>query len=590
MDRDNLGGRKQLVRTNSEIQRALSDSDSDTGSLFSSGGESEYHPSSDNSNYSDSELNSNSEDIEHELDLNAVMLDAEVIPADENYDNLANDENIQFVVGAVHDHYENVQGLWSNTNNVPQALNFTGCEIINIQAATPIEVFDSTFDDALLDKVVNWTNKRAAVFRGQPQSKYATLSKWTDVSRNELKKFLGLTILMGNLGYPSLKHYWSKDPLYEHPLFGKTMPRNRYESILKCLCFYDAETDPIDHKMHKIDQVLNHILENCNNVYSPGQSLSLDEAMVLFRGRLSFRQYIKNKSHQYGIKLYELCTFDGFILNILIYEGKGTLQTIGKGHTYEVVMKLMENFLGKGHIVFLDNFYNSVMLAEDLLSRQTKMCGTLQSHRAGNPREVVDAKLKKGEVISRQKGDVTVLKWRDKRNVLTISTSNGPEMEIVTNKRGTEVRKPSMVVAYNKGMSGIDRSDQMISYYSTPRKSLRWYIKIFFHLMDVALWNSTYITHKLNLNQKKITYLEFRDLVIKNYVGDLEVRRPLRPSTSSSSAHLPVKLAKRVRCHVCRTALKKRTDTFFTCSTCKDAKSKPLGLCMPLCFNKYHGK
>lgn len=27
-------------------------------------------------------------------------------------------------------------------------------------------------------------------------------------------------------------------------------------------------------------------------------------------------------------------------------------------------------------------------------------------------------------------------------------------------------------------MSGIDRADQMLSYYTTPRKAIRWYLKI----------------------------------------------------------------------------------------------------------------
>lgn len=50
---------------------------------------------------------------------------------------------------------------------------------------------------------------------------------------------------------------------------------------------------------------------------------------------------------------------------------------IGKAHccrkikvTYYVIMKLIENFIGKGHITFLDNFYNSVTLAQDLFEKR----------------------------------------------------------------------------------------------------------------------------------------------------------------------------------------------------------------------------
>lgn len=38
----------------------------------------------------------------------------------------------------------------------------------------------------------------------------------------------------------------------------------------------------------------------------------------------------------------------------------------------------------------------------------------------------------KGESISCQKGYVTVMKWKDKCNVLMISTTNGPEMQDIS--------------------------------------------------------------------------------------------------------------------------------------------------------------
>jgi len=37
----------------------------------------------------------------------------------------------------------------------------------------------------------------------------------------------------------------------------------------------------------------------------------LNESLVLFKGRLHFRQYIKAKRARFGIKLYELYTSDG---------------------------------------------------------------------------------------------------------------------------------------------------------------------------------------------------------------------------------------------------------------------------------------
>lgn len=47
--------------------------------------------------------------------------------------------------------------------------------------------------------------------------------------------------------------------------------------------------------------------------------------MIGRKERLSFQQYISNKNHKYVIKLYELTTGDEFILNVIVYTGKGTL-------------------------------------------------------------------------------------------------------------------------------------------------------------------------------------------------------------------------------------------------------------------------
>lgn len=106
-------------------------------------------------------------------------------------------------------------------------------------------------------------------------------------------------------------------------------------------------------------------------VYQPSKQLSLDESMVLWRGRLVFRQYIKNKRNKiYGIKLYMLTEPNGLVLNILIYSGQGTDSTPEQSHTEYVVYKLMENHLDKGHSLFMDNYYNSTSLAHTLLQRK----------------------------------------------------------------------------------------------------------------------------------------------------------------------------------------------------------------------------
>ena len=51
-------------------------------------------------------------------------------------------------------------------------------------------------------------------------------------------------------------------------------------------------------------------------------------------------------------------------------------------------------------MMYTDNWYTSVSLANELLSRSTNLVGTLRSNRKFNPKEVINAKLKKGEIKS----------------------------------------------------------------------------------------------------------------------------------------------------------------------------------------------
>lgn len=139
------------------------------------------------------------------------------------------------------------------------------------------------------------------------------------------------------------------------------------------------------------------------NIFKPPECLSLDESLLLFKGRLHFRKYIPSKRERYGIKFFELCDPAGYVFNIEMYKGKFVDSGDGE-NTYsskidKIVMKLMNPYLNKGHILCMDNFYNSIHLSEMLLSYRTHTIGTLRRNRKQNPHEIINKKLKKGDHI-----------------------------------------------------------------------------------------------------------------------------------------------------------------------------------------------
>ena len=126
---------------------------------------------------------------------------------------------------------------------------------------------------------------------------------------------------------------------------------------------------------------MNHLNNTMKRIYCPTENLSLDEPMVLWRGCLIFRQYIKGKKHKPGVKFYELCKSDELILHSFIYNGLPYPDTHDLGQTGAIVLKLIEDFLGKGYSVFVDNFYSSVKLAKHLSKQKTYISGTLRGNR-----------------------------------------------------------------------------------------------------------------------------------------------------------------------------------------------------------------
>jgi len=57
-------------------------------------------------------------------------------------------------------------------------------------------------------------------------------------------------------------------------------------------------------------------------------------------------------------------------------------------------------------------------------------------------------------------------------------------------KHENNVFKLDIVIDYNANMGLVDKSDMQISCNTTSRKSIKWYKKFFFHLLDMLGLNS----------------------------------------------------------------------------------------------------
>lgn len=471
---------------------------------------------------------------------------------------------------------------WSTHLSPMKIIDYTKEQKLLVPPPTdPYEAFRLLIDDDLLDLIVRETNANALrVGSAENVRRNSRIKNWKDLTKEELLTFLGLLLHTGTIRLNRISDYWKRHYLINIPCFGQFMSRNRFLLILRCLHF-TSETSEED-RLVKIRPFMDHFNNKMKTIYCPGKELSLDESMVLWRGRLLFRQYIKNKRHKYGIKLYVLAEPNGTVLKYQVYAGAND-ETSGQGHASKIVFKLLEDKLDSGHHVYMDNFYNSYGLAVELLDRQTYCTGTLRKNRKDNPVDIGTILLKKGENKSLFLNGVHIGKWRDKRHVLYISTEHGDEMMETTSKRGCVVQKPMAIVYYNNFMSGIDLQDQMLAYYPVQRKTLRWYKKLFVHMLQMSLSNAFYLYNKYSAFDKMSLY-DFRMKILEQLLPDpnevnrrnvLKVKHELtkiektrtRQKKVGSVVRETTEVARK-ECKGCK-AKKKRVQTIYECKKCE---------------------
>ena len=149
--------------------------------------------------------------------------------------------------------------------------------------------------------------------------------------------------------------------------------------------------------------------------------------------------------------------------------------------------KKQYTFWTKGIACIWAIFIQGQNFMRNLFFHSMYACGAVCPNRRGLPKVVITAKLKKTEAVFRCTGTLLVIKWPDKR-VVTVLTTIHAAVHVETNKtyvQGNRILKSLAIVNYIKEMGGCDTSDQLISYCSFLWKSVKWWKKLFIHLLSM---------------------------------------------------------------------------------------------------------
>ena len=310
------------------------------------------------------------------------------------------------------------------------------------------------------------------------------------------------------------------------------MGRNTFQAILSNLQVSDKSLDlPHNHILHdplfKVRPMLDMMNRNFTKSYKCGRDLSFDEGCCPYKGRVSFQCYNPAKPSKWHLKLFEVSDArTGYVIAFDVYTGKNKTRCAlnadvldpDSTQTTKVVVGFMKkgNLLGKGHHVYMDNYYSSPDLFLELHNKECFACGTCRKNRKNLPKAVPAVKLKwKGYCVFRRDGPLLCLKWQEKKDVLMLSTIH-EAIFVETGKVdrvGNKIEKPEAVYYYCSRMGGVDLSDQLLNYFTFLRKSTKWSRKLLIHLFNLVILN-TYILNK-HYGSKKLTQDEFRDWMVK---------------------------------------------------------------------------
>ena len=133
--------------------------------------------------------------------------------------------------------------------------------------------------------------------------------------------FFGLIICIGLLRAGSIEDYRRNTIIYRTGMIEE-MSRNRFQIFLSCLHFADNEKAQEGNRVVKVEPLLVLLNENFQSLYKPGSDVVIDETLIPWQGWLVFHQYIPNKTHKYGIKLFKVCSTEVYTYKLSVYTGQ----------------------------------------------------------------------------------------------------------------------------------------------------------------------------------------------------------------------------------------------------------------------------
>jgi hypothetical protein len=497
--------------------------------------------------------------------------------------------------------YADLQQIKRDNNLNPEPLN-TFSNPLKGKKENPIYYLQLLLDNKFFEKVIHGTNLAKKISqelkkngiennadshrmtRSMTRRNTSTMNnvtrrrshtvKWKDLTVAEFKIFLGLFYWMGLMRLPEMEDHWSMDTIFRNLDFTAYMSRDRFLQILRSMKFHNsaaAKEEEISSPENRLSVLMYSVLDNSRKFYTPSSTLSLDESMVSFKGRHKDKVFMPSKPIRIGFKAFVVCEADtGFLLEWKMYnkrEGKEK-----KNRIVNTVKSLLGFNRYQSKAVYMDRYYSNKEVFEELLDLGIYACGTIKPSKVGITEEmkIQIQNVKKEQAIFYKHNEKLLLcVWRTHKDKLVYILSSILDNSMQDSKRycteekkEIQIKRPAILEAYNENMRGVDYFDRYLRFYSFLHGSKKWYLKIAYYFLTVALLNSYVIYQQEHGTENSVSRKQYIISIIYSLLGMRRNRYIIR----KSDCCLIRKEVPRI-CSVC-SAPGNRRRTRYYCETC----------------------
>ncbi|XP_072141061.1 piggyBac transposable element-derived protein 2-like isoform X2 [Dermacentor andersoni] len=358
----------------------------------------------------------------------------------------------------------------------------------------PLVYFSQYFSVEIFDSLAKFTNLYALQRNGDLVT-----------TKEELKVFFGILMLMGVLRFPRVRMYWQTSTRI--PTIADAMSAKRFFKIRVAIHIAESKA-PQDgsclDKFWKVRPMLEAIRQRCLQL-EPIEHSSIDEQHVAVTGCVPRKRLAKGKRHPKGFKMFVRCSADGLAHDLELYQGTRagvSAQHTDFGHEGSVVMRLVEGLpKGMNMKCFMGSYFTSVDLLLQLKEIGILATGAIRPDRLPGCMLKSEKEMKRkgrGSINAKvsEARDITAVRWQDNSVASVVSTHVGVGNPRKV-KRWSEATKsyvkidcPEVIVQYNAYVVGVDKLDYLMSLYPLHIRTRKWPVRVMSHLVSFALCNS----------------------------------------------------------------------------------------------------